>query len=189
MPACSTPSKRAEGRAHRPWPRAVVDDDGWSCRRASWRPAAGRCSACGATPAPCTWRCSTRAPATSPSSATNARTGHFPRVGALHPPAIRLERAIRDLYGLEPRRRSRHAALARPRLLGRAASARRAHETADARALSLPADGRRRPAPDPGRAGACRHHRARAFPLHRQWRDRGAARSSALATCTRASSR
>ena len=26
----------------------------------------------------------------------------FPSVGALHPPAIRLERAIRDLYGFEP---------------------------------------------------------------------------------------
>jgi len=28
--------------------------------------------------------------------------GHFPSVGALHPPAIRLERAVRDLYGFEP---------------------------------------------------------------------------------------
>ena len=28
--------------------------------------------------------------------------GHFPSVGAVHPPAIRLERALRDLYGLEP---------------------------------------------------------------------------------------
>lgn len=28
--------------------------------------------------------------------------GTFPSVGALHPPAIRLERAIRDLYGLTP---------------------------------------------------------------------------------------
>ena len=26
----------------------------------------------------------------------------FPSVGALHPPAIRLERAIKSLYGLEP---------------------------------------------------------------------------------------
>jgi Ni,Fe-hydrogenase III large subunit len=30
------------------------------------------------------------------------RDGTFPSVGALHPPAIRLERAIRSLYGLEP---------------------------------------------------------------------------------------
>jgi Ni,Fe-hydrogenase III large subunit len=28
--------------------------------------------------------------------------GHYPSVGALHPPAIRLERALRDLFGLEP---------------------------------------------------------------------------------------
>src|SRR5450432_469608 len=28
--------------------------------------------------------------------------GRFPSVGAFHPPAIRLERAVRDLYGLEP---------------------------------------------------------------------------------------
>jgi Ni,Fe-hydrogenase III large subunit len=28
--------------------------------------------------------------------------GRFPSIGALHPPAIRLERAIRSLYGLEP---------------------------------------------------------------------------------------
>jgi len=28
--------------------------------------------------------------------------GRFPSVGAVHPPAIRLERAIRDLYGLQP---------------------------------------------------------------------------------------
>ena len=40
---------------------------------------------------------------------------------------------------------------------------------------------RRRPAaaPDPGRPGACRHHRARPFPLHRQRRDRGAAGGAA----------
>ncbi|MGD9545476.1 MAG: NADH-quinone oxidoreductase subunit C [Methylocystis sp.] len=30
------------------------------------------------------------------------REGSFPSVGRLHPPALRLERAIRDLFGLEP---------------------------------------------------------------------------------------
>ncbi|HEY7552611.1 MAG TPA: NADH-quinone oxidoreductase subunit C, partial [Hyphomicrobiaceae bacterium] len=29
-------------------------------------------------------------------------TGRFPSIGRLHPPAIRLERAVRDLYGLQP---------------------------------------------------------------------------------------
>ena len=43
----------------------------------------------------------------------------------------------------------------------------------------VPAGRRRKPAPDSGRPGACRHHRARPFPLHRQRRDRGAARAAA----------
>jgi Ni,Fe-hydrogenase III large subunit len=30
------------------------------------------------------------------------REGHFPSVSRVHPPAIRLERALRDLFGLEP---------------------------------------------------------------------------------------
>ena len=36
----------------------------------------------------------------SPSSAWNAPTRRYPSVGALHPPALRLERTIRDLFGL-----------------------------------------------------------------------------------------
>ena len=36
-----------------------------------------------------------------------------------------------------------------------------------------------RPAPDRGRSGACRHHRAGPFPLHRQRRARGAAGAAA----------
>ena len=35
-------------------------------------------------------------------SASTVRDGTFPSVGAVHPPAIRLERAIRDLFGLAP---------------------------------------------------------------------------------------
>ena len=33
---------------------------------------------------------------------THACAARFPSVGAVHPPAVRIERAIRDLYGLEP---------------------------------------------------------------------------------------
>ena len=44
------PAGRAASTAHRPWPRAIVDDDGWRQRSpAISRPAAGRCSACGAS--------------------------------------------------------------------------------------------------------------------------------------------
>ena len=42
----------------------------------------------------------------------------------------------------------------------------------------LPVGGRRH-APDRGRSGPCRHHRARTFPLHRKRRDRGPARTAA----------
>ena len=45
--------------------------------------------------------------------------------------------------------------------------------------LRVPAGRGREPASDPGRPGARRHHRARAFPLHRQRRDGGAARGAA----------
>ena len=51
--------------------------------------------------------------------------GRFPSVGLVHPPAIRLERAIHDLWGLEPDGATRPAALARSRSLGNPASARR----------------------------------------------------------------
>ena len=57
------------------------------------------------------------------------------------------------------------------------ASARRTASTGGRRTahgLRVPAGRGREPAPDPGRPGACRHHRARPFPLHRQRRDRGA---------------
>ena len=106
--------------------------------------------------------------------------GKFPSVGAHHPAAIRLERTITDLYGFKPTGAADTQALARSRLLGRDPAARQGAE-ARGRSLSLrvPARGRRGSAPDPGRPGPCRHHRARAFPLHRQRRDGGAARTAA----------
>ena len=88
----------AQGRrvdGHRPWPRAVVTPEAW--RAVAVELAAGACHA--ARPVGRHRRRAhgadrTRLGATSPSSASNARTEHFPSVGALHPPAIRLERAI-----------------------------------------------------------------------------------------------
>ena len=101
------------------------------------------------------------------------------RVGAQHPPAIRLERAIRDLFGSRPSARPTRG----PGSISASGTSRirsATHERrADAGALRLPAGGRRRPAPDPGRPGACRHHRAGPFPLHRQRRDCGAAGAAA----------
>ena len=92
--------------AHRPWPRAVVSADGW--RLASEYLAEGRASLLGL------WGDGASAQACVHMAlleeATNAiavvtcecADGKFPSVGALHPPAIRLERAILSLYGFEP---------------------------------------------------------------------------------------
>lgn len=88
--------------AHRPWPRAVVASDAWKLAlrqlvdaRATmlglWGDAGAVHLALMEEPSAeigvFTYEC---------------RDGKFPSVAALHPPAIRLERAIRDLYGLKP---------------------------------------------------------------------------------------
>jgi Ni,Fe-hydrogenase III large subunit/Ni,Fe-hydrogenase III component G len=85
---------------HRPWPRAVVADEGWNT--AVDHLAAGHCTLLGlwgdasmvhmalmgdpADIAVITYRC---------------KDGRFPSVGAKHPPAIRFERAINNLFGYE----------------------------------------------------------------------------------------
>src|SRR6516165_5417873 len=87
-----------------------------------------------------------------------------------HSPGACGARSLRPRTG----RLSRHAALARSRLLGCAPPARRSRQrSGGARALPLPAHRRRGLAPDSRRPGACRHHRARAFPFYRQRRDGG----------------
>ncbi len=93
------------GRAianHRPWPRRVVDSDHW--QSLAQRIAEGRWTLFGLWGdkravhmaildetvhqiAVVTYEC---------------LEGKFPSVGRLHPPAIRPERAIRDLFGFEP---------------------------------------------------------------------------------------
>ena len=79
------------------------------------------------------------------------------------------------------------AAVARSRPLGRQPSRRQSE--AGARNLSVPAGRRRGPAPDPCRAGSCRHHRAGPLPLHRQAARRSCGWRSGWAMCTRASRR
>jgi Ni,Fe-hydrogenase III large subunit len=87
---------------HRPWPRVVVNEDGW--RFAGSQLAAGRWTLLGL------WG---DAPRVHMAMLDERRSeiavvtlacagGRFPSIGAVHPPAIRLERALRDLYGLEP---------------------------------------------------------------------------------------
>jgi Ni,Fe-hydrogenase III large subunit len=87
---------------HRPWPRLVVDEDGW--RFAASRLSAGSWALLGL------WGDTAAVHMALLDEGTRGIAvvtipcpdGRFPSVGALHPPAIRLERAVRDLYGLEP---------------------------------------------------------------------------------------
>ena len=95
--------KRVEN--HRPWPRIVVTADAW--RRAANELAAARATLLAlwgdADPAPLVHM-----------ALSDAATGEilvaslacadkkFPSIGAFHPPAIRLERAVCSLYGYEP---------------------------------------------------------------------------------------
>ena len=91
-------------KRHRPWPRVGVSDEGW--RQAIDLLAGGRATLLGLwgdapdvhmallgekfdNIAVLTYTC---------------KNGAYPSVGARHPPAIRLERAIRDLFGIEAAR-------------------------------------------------------------------------------------
>jgi Ni,Fe-hydrogenase III large subunit len=85
--------------AHRPWPRVVVSDDGW--RAAIEHLAAGRATLLGLFGEPQMVHMALFDEAGAIAVVSLACAGHFPSVGRHHPPAIRLERAIRDLFGLQ----------------------------------------------------------------------------------------
>jgi Ni,Fe-hydrogenase III large subunit len=105
MALLDTIKHRAMARQRRPingiWPRAIVTDDGW--QQAIDHLAAGRCTLLGL------WG---DAPAVHMALMTEdfseiavlsyiCKGGKYPTIAARHPPAIRLERAIRDLTGLD----------------------------------------------------------------------------------------
>ncbi len=95
--------KRVEN--HGPWPRIAVTADAW--RRAASELAAGRGTLLGlwgdADPAPLVHMALSDAAAGEILVVSLACPDKkFPSVGAFHPPAIRLERAIHSLYGYEP---------------------------------------------------------------------------------------
>ncbi len=90
---------------HRPWPRFVVAADAW--RDVARAMAAGRATLLGL------WADQAAVPVIHMAVMTEASNavsvvslacpdGRFPSVGAIHPPAIRLERAIHSLYGYVP---------------------------------------------------------------------------------------
>ena len=83
-------------------PRVVVNEDGW--RLATNQLAAGSWTLLGLWGDTGAVHMATLAEGTREIAVLTipCPDGRFPSVGALHPPAIRLERAIRDLYGVEP---------------------------------------------------------------------------------------
>jgi len=91
-------AERIEG--HRPWPRAVVGDEGW--QHAIDHLAAGRCTLLGLWGDTNAVHMALIGDKSDIVVLTYAcRDRHYPSVGAKHPPAIRLERTIQSLFGFE----------------------------------------------------------------------------------------
>jgi Ni,Fe-hydrogenase III large subunit len=90
-----------EGRRvenHLPWPRIVVGQDGW--RTAAEGLADGRWTLSGLWGDDQIVHMALFNGASVAVLSLECADGHFPSVGRLHPPAIRLERSIFDLFGL-----------------------------------------------------------------------------------------
>src|SRR5438105_5338279 len=87
--------------SHRPWPRAIVDADVW--RSVSAEAGEGRWTLLGlwGEPGAVHMALLDAAPGEIAVLSFDCAEGRFPSVGRYHPPAIRLERAIRDLFGLD----------------------------------------------------------------------------------------
>ncbi|HVY16890.1 MAG TPA: NADH-quinone oxidoreductase subunit C [Rhodopila sp.] len=85
---------------HGPWPRLRVDEAGWSAAIGLLADGhAELVSLWGDTP---DIHMALRSSEQVVVLSLLARDGRYPSVGLHHPPAIRLERAVRDLFGLEP---------------------------------------------------------------------------------------
>jgi Ni,Fe-hydrogenase III large subunit/Ni,Fe-hydrogenase III component G len=101
MALLDTIKHRETAEQHRPWPRAVVSEDGW--RQAIDLLATGRCTLLGLWGDAPDVHMALLADDSGDIAVLSytCRDGRYPSVGARHPPAIRLERAIRDLFGLD----------------------------------------------------------------------------------------
>jgi len=88
--------------ALRPWPRYEVDEATWDAIGQALGAGAGELMGLWAEPGYA--HLALRAPdLTNPAVVSIAATNNaFPSIGRHHPPALRPERAIRDLYGLDP---------------------------------------------------------------------------------------
>jgi Ni,Fe-hydrogenase III large subunit len=94
----------ARGRPvdHRPWPRVVVDEEGWRVAIAGVVAGAWTLAGLWGERDAVHMALLDEGMTTMAVVSLECRDRKFPSVGRLHAPAIRLERAIFDLYGLEP---------------------------------------------------------------------------------------
>jgi Ni,Fe-hydrogenase III large subunit/Ni,Fe-hydrogenase III component G len=101
MALLDTIAHRETAKQHRPWPRVIVTDEGW--RQAIDHLAAGRCTLLGLWGDAADVHMALLAESFDDIAVLSyaCKGGIYPSVGARHPPAIRLERAIRDLCGLD----------------------------------------------------------------------------------------
>jgi Ni,Fe-hydrogenase III large subunit len=101
MALLDTITHRETAKQHRPWPRAIVTDDGW--RQATDQLTAGKCTLLGLWGDAGDVHMALLGERVDDIAVLSyaCKGGQYPSVGARHPPAIRLERAIRDLFGLE----------------------------------------------------------------------------------------
>jgi len=86
---------------HRPWPRMIVAEDGW--QQAIGLLTSGQCTLLGLWgDAPHVYMALCDESSNDVAVLTyTCKAGKYPSVAARHPPAIRLERAIQDLFGLQ----------------------------------------------------------------------------------------
>jgi Ni,Fe-hydrogenase III large subunit len=88
--------------AHRPWPRYQVDHMLWVTIGQTLADGGGELLGLWADKTLVHMAIRTAPPLGACVVSTTLRNGEFPSVAQFHPPAIRLERAIRDLYGYVP---------------------------------------------------------------------------------------
>ena len=165
--------KGAKVAAHRPWPRVEVDEEAW--RQAVLGIAAGEATLFGLWSDGEAVHLALLAEHAAAPAGRHARLprARFPSVAA----TPRARAAARAHHPRPVRPRAGRRAGPRPgstMAAGACAIRSARHARPGRRRLRLPAGRGRRPAPDPRRPGARRHHRARPFPLHRQRRDGGA---------------
>src|SRR5262245_4977681 len=88
--------------AHRPWPRVVATEEGWQA--AIDQLTEGRLTLLGLWGEPAAVHMALLDAASAEIAVVSHEcpSGSFPSVARCHPPALRLERAIHDLFGLTP---------------------------------------------------------------------------------------